>query len=88
VAAKIRRGPGQAEDSSYLAVKRRDDGSGAAAEKQWPEPSQGVSLSSTKEVVGLVDSAREENKARAEVEIYRIHLKRGRYRRLPLLWFH
>jgi len=33
--------------------------------------------------VGLVDSAREKNKALAVAEIYRISLKRGRYR-----WFH
>ena len=37
------------------------------------------------ERVGLVDSAREENKARAVAEIYRIPLKRGRYHRLPPL---
>ena len=32
--------------------------------------------------VGLVDSAREKNKARAVLEIYHIHLNRGRYRGL------
>ena len=32
--------------------------------------------------VGLVDSAKEENKARAVVEIYRIPLIRGRYHRI------
>jgi len=36
-------------------------------------------------IAGLVDSAREENKARAVVEIYCIPLKRGRYYRLPPL---
>jgi len=61
----IRRGPGLAEDSSYLKVKRRDDGSGAAA----AQTELRESLSSTEVMAGLVNSAKEENKARAVVEI-------------------
>jgi len=38
--------------------------------------------------VGFVDSAKEKNKARAVVEIYRTPLKRGRYHRLPPLSSH
>jgi len=41
-----------------------------------------LELHTVGERIGLVDSAREKNKARAFVEIYRIHLNRGRYRRL------
>jgi len=62
-------------------MKRRDDGSGAAAARTELRES----LSFTEVMVGLVDSAREEDKARTVVEICRAPLKRGRCPWLPPL---
>ena len=59
--------------------------SGRKARATHIEMRFGDSLSSTGERAGFVDSTREEDKARTVAEIYRIHLKRGRYPWLPPL---